>query len=286
MSENLPPYLIYGIITAIAAFAGGLGLGVSQWMSAGLRSSTRRVFHFLLSGILWPFRWGITAIKEWRRVSVYRHRGITWDDLPYESKLAVHVQDLSDLAQHLIVWDHLPQQAKDDVRFHDLSELARDLITWADLPQQAKNMVRLQDLSDEAQASIRVRDLPREEKHTLLVNFIIPRLQTIRHEGRLSLFGDDDSITLDETVQISIAQEFDRRTVHQDRVQLTINIVFANEGADFQFLMGSNIGFRADHWAFRGEISNRTRINPTTQTIVVWITAMYFEELIVYSHYN
>ena len=190
------------------------------------------------------------------------------------------------MAQRLIVWDHLPQQAKDDVRFHDLSELARDLITWADLPQQAKNMVRLQDLSDEAQASIRLSDLPRDEKRILLDKFIIPRLQNTLHKGMLSLFDDKDSISLDETAQVSVAQGFDIRSVRQDRMQLTLNIVFTNPGADFQFLRGSNIGFRADSWAFRGEISNRTRISPTTQTIEVWVTAMYFEELVVYSHYN
>ena len=115
MEDNLPPYLIYGILTAIAAFAGALGLGVSQWMSAGFRSSTRKMFHLLLSGILWPLRWGVTAVKEWRRVAVYRHRRITWDDLPQESK--------------------------DNVTFHALSEHARDLIGLKDLPRDEKRRI-------------------------------------------------------------------------------------------------------------------------------------------------
>ena len=115
MEDNLPPYLIYGILTAIAAFAGALGLGVSQWMSAGFRSSTRKMFHLLLSGILWPLRWGVTAIKEWRRVAVYRYRRITWDDLPQESK--------------------------DNVTFHALSEHARDLIGLKDLPRDEKRRI-------------------------------------------------------------------------------------------------------------------------------------------------
>ena len=119
MEDKLPPYLIYGILTAIAAFAGALGLGVSQWMSAGFRSSTRKMFHLLLSGIMWPFRRVATEIKEWRRVSVYRHQRITWDDLPWESKSTVQFQDLNELVRALIRWDDLPQQAKDNVRFQD-----------------------------------------------------------------------------------------------------------------------------------------------------------------------
>ena len=107
MNDSLPPYISY-LLTALAAFAGGLGLGVTQRVSAGLLIITRKAFHLLLAGILWPFRWAVTAIKEWRRVSVYRHRRISWDDLPDESRLAVHVQDLSEEARASIGVKDLP----------------------------------------------------------------------------------------------------------------------------------------------------------------------------------
>ena len=253
MSENLPPYLIYGIITAIAAFAGGLGLGVSQWMSAGLRSSTRRVFHFLLSGILWPFRWGITAIKEWRRVSVYRHRGITWDDLPYESKLAVHVQDLSDLAQHLIVWDHLPQQAKDDVR--------------------------LQDLSEEARASIRLSDLPLVEKRNVLDKFIFPKLFGTQHDGELSLLDDRNYVTLQEASQVTFPKEEDYRAVDQNGMLLTFLISFESPETEIALQRYARIGFTCRYWMAAGNVRRRTRVSPGIQSVEVWVTIFSFDGL-------
>ena len=84
MNDSLIPY---AIVTAIATMVGALGsLGVSKLMSSGLKSSTKKLFVGLLSGVQWPFRLGAAAIKEWRRVSVYRHRPITWDDLPQKSK--------------------------------------------------------------------------------------------------------------------------------------------------------------------------------------------------------
>ena len=256
MNDNLPPYLIYGTLTAIAAFAGGLGLGVSQWMSADLKSSTRKVFNLLLSGLLRPFRWGVTAIKEWRRVSGYRHRRITWDDLPGESKLTVHVQDLS--------------------------ELARGLISWDDLPQQAKDKVRFQDLSEEARASIGVRHLSLGVKLTILDRFILPQLYDVQHEGTLSLLDDRYSTKLSEAAQVTVSREPDYRDVRQDGMQLTLNTAFTNPRAEFSLPRGESIAFFTRRWRVIGSIEQRTR-TPPTQSVVVRVMALQLDDLTVYS---
>ena len=258
MEDKLPPYLIYGILTAIAAFAGALGLGVSQWMSAGFRSSTRKMFHLLLSGIMWPFRRVATEIKEWRRVSVYRHRRITWDDLQGESKFAVHFQDLSDQAQALISWDHLPRQAKGNVRF--------------------------QDLSEEARASITVRDLPRGEKFALLDKLILPQLHSAQHEGTLSLLDDKNSITLSEAAQVTVAREPDYRDARQDGMKLTLDIAFTNPRTEVHLRRGEKIGFTAGRWTTVGSIRQRTRTSSDTQAVTVWVTLLVFDSLAVYSY--
>ena len=260
MNDNLPPYLIYGTLTAIAAFAGGLGLGVSQWMSAGFKSSTRKVFLLLLLGTLWPFRWGVTAIKEWRRVSVYRHRLITWDDLPGESKFAVHFQDLSDQAQALISWDHLPRQAKNNVRF--------------------------QDLSEEARALIAVRDLPRGEKFTLLDKLILPQLQGAQHEGTLSLLDDKNSPKLSEAAQVTFVREPDYRDVRHDGMLLSLSVKFANPEAGFHLPVGERIAFHTPRLTVFGSVRNHTRITPNTQTVAVWAMFLMFEDLGVYAPSN
>ncbi len=256
MNDNLPS-LSSAILTFIAAFAGALALGVLRWMSDDVRSSIIRGIHRVLSVILWPFRWVVTEFKEWRRVSVYKHRLITWDDLPLESKFNVHFRDLHELVQGFISWDDLPQASKDNVQFQDLSELAR--------------------------ASIEVKDLPRDQKITLLDKFIFPRLQDAQHVGTLSLFDDNGSVELNETAQVGVAQGLDRRAVSQDRMRMTLNIAFTNPGSDFQLPMRRKIGFSEGSWAVLGTIDNRNRINPTTQTVVVWVTVLIFEDLAVYS---
>ena len=260
MNDSLPPFLVYGILTAVAAFAGGLGLGVSQWMSAGLKSSIIKAAYRVLSGIMWPFRRVATEIKEWRRVSVYRHRRIIWDDLQGESKFAVHFQDLSDQAQALISWDHLPRQAKGNVRF--------------------------QDLSEEARASITVRDLPRGEKFALLDKLILPQLHGAQHEGRLSLLDDKNSPKLSEPAQVTFVREPDYHAVRHDGMQLTFNVTFVNPEAGFHLPVGERIAFHTPRWTVLGSVRNHTRITPNTQTVVVWAMVLIFEDLSVYAPSN
>ena len=253
MTDNL---LFYVILTAVAAFAGSLGLGVSQWMSSGLRSGTRRVFDVLLSVILWPFRWVVTGIKEWRRVSGYRLRDLTWDDLPQESKNKVLFEDLSDSAQGLINWHHLPEVSKHHVSF--------------------------QDLGEEARSSIKVKDLLRDQKFSLLDQFIMPKLQGAPHEGNLALFEDKMTVSLSDTAQVTIDQALSSSSVQQDRMQLTFKISFINPGSDFQIPMGKTIAFSAGGWGVLGTVSSRVRTDPDAQTVVVWVTSLAFESLVLY----
>ena len=260
MNDNLLTILISGFVSVIAAFAGGYGLGVSQRTSAGFRSSTRKMFHLLLSGIMWPFRRVATEIKEWRRVSVYRHQRITWDDLPWESKSTVQFQDLNELVRALIRWDDLPQQAKDNVRF--------------------------QALSEEARASIRVRDLPLGEKLIILDRFILPQLHDAAHEGTLSLLDDKNSITLSEAAQVTVAREPDYHDARQDGMQLTLDIAFTNPGTGLPLRRGEKIGFTAGRWTTAGSIRQRTRTSSDTQAVTVWVTLLLFDSLAVYSYLN
>ena len=253
MNDDL---LLYVILTAVAAFAGGLGLGVSQWMSSGLKSSTRKVFHLVLLVFLWPFRWVSRGIKEWRRVSGYRHRDLTWDDLP--------------------------QQSKSKVLFEDLSDLARELINWDDLPQGSKDKVLLQDLCEDARNSIDVKDLPRGQKITLLDKFIFPQLQAMPYEGRLSLIDDKGYVSFEETARITIAQTLDIGLVMQDGMQLALNIAFANPASDVQIPMGRDIAFTAGRWFVLGTVRGRARTGTATQTVTVRVRTMSFESLVVY----
>ena len=260
MNDNLLTILISGFVSVIAAFAGGYGLGVSQRTSGDWKSSIGKAVHLLLSGILRPFRWVATEIKEWRRVSVYRHQRITWDDLPWESKSTVQFQDLNELVRALIRWDDLPQQAKDNVRF--------------------------QALSEEARASIRVRDLPLGEKLIILDRFILPQLHDAAHEGTLSLLDDKNSITLSEAAQVTVAREPDYHDERQDGMRLTLDIAFTNPGTGLPLRRGEKIGFTAGRWTTVGSIRQRTRTSSGTQAVTVWVTFLLFDSLAVYSYLN
>ena len=252
MNENLPP-LSYVILTFVAAFAGTIALGVLRWMSDGVKSSIIKAVRLMLSGILWPFHWAATAVKEWRRVSVYRHRRITWADLPDELKIAVHIQDLSDMAQRLIVWDHLPQQAKGDVRFHDLSEGAR--------------------------ASIGLSDLPLVEKRNVLDKFIFPKLFGTQHDGELSLLDDRNYITLQEASQVTFPKEEDYRAMDQDGMLLDSLISFESPETEIALQRDARIGFTCRYWTAAGNVRRRTRVSPGTQRVEVRVTIFSFDGL-------
>ena len=100
------------IVAAAGAFVGVLGSEAIRWILRKAETSGRDILRWLLLQLKRPFTLTATEIREWRRVSVYRHRSITWSDLPQESK--------------------------DSVRFHDLSENARDSVKMHQLPQGEK----------------------------------------------------------------------------------------------------------------------------------------------------
>ena len=108
MIDDLLPLFTHAALTAIGAFVGVQ----SQRMSDDWKTGFKQVFLRGLSVILWPFRWVAKAINDWQRVSAFRHRPLTWDDLP--------------------------QQAKEKVRFQNLSEDARVEIGVSDLPTSEK----------------------------------------------------------------------------------------------------------------------------------------------------
>ena len=112
MNDNV---LFYAILTFVAAFAGAFGWGVSQKVSPGIRGSLRNVLDRPRLGIKRLFRWGVTEVKERHRVSGFRHRPITWEDLPQESKDLVKFHDLSESARNSIMLRDLPRNDKDNL---------------------------------------------------------------------------------------------------------------------------------------------------------------------------
>ncbi len=113
MNDNFSSFLIFSaVVTFVAAFAGGFGWGVSQRVSPGIRIGIRNTFRQALLGVRRPFSWFARGVREWRRVSDFRHRDIEWKDLP--------------------------QHSKDNVSFHDLSISAREAIKLTDISKTEK----------------------------------------------------------------------------------------------------------------------------------------------------
>lgn len=99
-----------------AAIAGGL-VGVSgseliRWILRKAETSGRGILRWLFLQLKRPFIWVAMEIREWRRVSAYRHRRITWDDLPQESKYSVSFHDLSTSAREAIKLTDISQTEK------------------------------------------------------------------------------------------------------------------------------------------------------------------------------
>ena len=100
----------------IAAIAGGLvgvlGSELIRWILRKAETSGRGILRWLFLQLRHPFILVATESREWRRVSVYRHRRITWDDLPKESKDSVRLLDLSENARDSVKMHQLPQGEK------------------------------------------------------------------------------------------------------------------------------------------------------------------------------
>ena len=100
------------VLTFVGTVGGGFGLWLAPRTLPKVRGGLRKLFRWLLRGAKWPFAYIAGEVGEWRGVSGYRHRSLTWDDLP--------------------------QDSKDQVQFHALSESARRSIKLSDLPQSTK----------------------------------------------------------------------------------------------------------------------------------------------------
>lgn len=100
------------IVAAAGAFVGVLGSELIRWILRKAETSGRGILRWLFNQLKRPFGWVVLEVREWRRVSGYRHREITWDDLL--------------------------QDARDSVDFHDLSVRARGSVQMKDTPQSLK----------------------------------------------------------------------------------------------------------------------------------------------------
>ena len=113
MNDNFSAFLIVSAVVAfVAAFAGGFGWGVSQRVSPGIKIGIRNAFRQVLLGVRRPFSWFATGVREWRRVSDFRHRDIEWKDLPQHSKDKVSLRDLSTSACEAIKITDISQTEK------------------------------------------------------------------------------------------------------------------------------------------------------------------------------
>ena len=103
----------------IVAIAGGLvgvlGSELIRWILRKAKTSGRGILRWLFLQLKRPFTLIGVEIREWHRVSVYRHRHITWDDLPQDSKDSVKFRDLSENARDSVRMHQLPRGEKYDL---------------------------------------------------------------------------------------------------------------------------------------------------------------------------
>ena len=97
---------------AISILLGGLLLLAVQWILRKTHAGGKGVLRECWSRFRRPFVWAATEISEWRTVSKYRHRPLTWDDLPEASRDKVRLQDLSEPARRSMHISDLPEKEK------------------------------------------------------------------------------------------------------------------------------------------------------------------------------
>ena len=107
------PYtLVWIAVTAVGTVVAVVFYNVAGWILSKIRSGGRRVLRSISLGLKRPFAWCADEIGEWKRVSAYRHRIITWDDLPPDSQNSVGFQDLSEPSRSSISFKDLPLNPK------------------------------------------------------------------------------------------------------------------------------------------------------------------------------
>jgi hypothetical protein len=115
--QNVIPFLfaVAAILVATAI------LGTIRWTRERILSFGGRLSRRGWSELNRPFAWVATEAQEWRRLSDYRRRDLTWDDLPQNSKDSVGLHDLSESTRQEIRLSDLPQGEKRDILRQDIS---------------------------------------------------------------------------------------------------------------------------------------------------------------------
>ena len=103
------------LLALAGSFAGGFGLAVGLWILTNSPTRVKSALRWLWLQVKRPFRWSAAEIKEWRRVSGFRHRIIKWEDLPQKSKDGVSFHDLTASARGSIKLSDLPRSEKQDL---------------------------------------------------------------------------------------------------------------------------------------------------------------------------
>ena len=107
------PYTLALIaVTAVGTLVSVVFYNVAGWILSKIRSGGGRALRSIPLGLKRPFAWCADGIGEWKRVSAYRHRIITWDDLSPDSQNSVGFQDLSEPSRRSISFKDLPLDPK------------------------------------------------------------------------------------------------------------------------------------------------------------------------------
>ena len=213
--------------------------GLVKWIAYKSRHSVKGVLLQVLYGLRRPFTWCATEFSEYRRVSRYKHRLLNWDDLP--------------------------QDSKDKVGFQDLNESAR-------------RSMRIRDLPDSVRMEMRLKDLPQDEKYRILERLILPKIQSIRTHGELSLLDDRDSPTLSRGVWLTVQRDNQYIDMGQSGVQLPIKVEFVTPSEEIACQLDQRIGFRGENWTVVGRILRHSQLCPGSRRIEVWVDRLYFED--------
>lgn len=107
------PYtVVLVVITTVGTLIAIIFRDMFGWMGKRIWSGCGRSLRWVLLGLKRTFTWSTDGIREWHRVSAYRHRPLIWDDLPEDSKGKIGFNDLGTQARSAIRLSDLPEGEK------------------------------------------------------------------------------------------------------------------------------------------------------------------------------
>ena len=237
------PYTLALIaVTAVGTLVSVVFYNVAGWILSKIRSGGGRALRSIPLGLKRPFTWCADGIGEWKRVSAYRHRIITWDDLPPDSQNSVGFQDLS---------------------------------------PDSQNSVDFQDLSEPSRRSISFKDLPLDPKSMLLEKFILHKIYGSQHSGELHKIDELNRPVSSRAVQIAVNRGISHYDMRQDGMLIVIDVEFVLHGQEFAIQRDDKIWFSGD-WQMAGKVRGETPMELGKYQLTLWIDMLHFEGLNIF----